>query len=91
MRPSLLAAVAIATFARPSHAKDAIDQEQADALNVRMFAKSPGDKAYACFVRRYDADQLARHPKQKVGTMKLLVSAELPEDKKILGYSFRLV
>jgi hypothetical protein len=42
-----------------------------------MFAKPPGDKAYACFVRRYDADHLARHPRQKVGTMKPLVGAEV--------------
>jgi membrane protein YdbS with pleckstrin-like domain len=35
MRLPLLAALAIATFAGSSHAKEAIDQEQADAF-VRM-------------------------------------------------------
>jgi hypothetical protein len=55
-----------------------------------MFAGAPGSKAYACFVRRYDADHLARHPKQKVAAMKLLVSAEYQEDDKALHYSFRL-
>ena len=40
-----------------------------------MFGKEPAAKAntYACFVRRYDADHLARHPYQKVTSMKLLV------------------
>ncbi|ANV99903.1 hypothetical protein LMTR13_06665 [Bradyrhizobium icense] len=47
-------------------------------------------KTYACFVRRYDANHLAQHPKQKVSTMKLLVTAEdAPEDKTV-NYSFRL-
>jgi hypothetical protein len=41
-------------------------------------------------VRHYDADHLARHPKQKVSAMQLLVTAEMaPEDNK-LGHSFRL-
>jgi len=41
-------------------------------------------------MRRYDASHLARHARQKVGTMKLLVAAErLPEDSA-LSYSFRL-
>jgi len=41
-------------------------------------------------VRRYDANHLARHPKQKVSAMKLLVTAEdAPEDKTV-NYSFRL-
>jgi hypothetical protein len=68
----------------PARAKrrDAIDQEQADAFNVRMFAKPPGDKAYARFVRRYDADHLARHPKRMVGTMKLLVRAKVPKARR---------
>lgn len=94
----LLAAVAIAASAGAGRAQNAIDpaiepaidQAQADAFDVRMFARPPGDKAYACFVRRYDADHLARHPKQRVGAMKLLVSAEIPEGEKTLGYSFQL-
>ena len=51
---------------------------------------TPGNKAYACFVRRYDAEHLARHPKQKVASMKLLVSAELDKEDKQLHNSFRL-
>ncbi len=53
-----------------------------------MFAGPPGKRAYACFVRSYDASHLAQHPKQKVGAMKVLVSVEIPE--KTINYSFRL-
>jgi hypothetical protein len=67
-----------------------VDKAQADAFNVRMFAGAPHGKAYACFRRRYDADHLARHPKQKVASMKLLVSAEYENEDKELHYSFRL-
>ena len=57
----------------------------------RMFAGSPSGAArYACFVRRYDAAHLARHPQQKVSRMKLLVSAEKVPEDEALNYSFRL-
>jgi hypothetical protein len=57
----------------------------------RLFGRDPGEgKGYACFVRKYDADHLARHPQQKVSAMKLLVSAQkVPEDQR-LSYSFRM-
>src|SRR4051812_48730138 len=70
--------------------EEGIDRTKADAFDVRMFTKPPGKKAYACFVRRYDADHLARHPKQKVNAMKLLVTAEFAPEEKITNYSFRL-
>ena len=74
--------------------EEAIDKAKAAAFDVRMFTKPPGMKAYACFVRRYDPDHLARHPLQKVSAMKLLVAAEVPQDEeikeKIINYSFRL-
>jgi hypothetical protein len=41
-------------------------------------------------VRAYDAEHLAKHPKQKVGAMKLLVQAEYAPEDKITNYSFRL-
>ncbi|MDB5574836.1 MAG: hypothetical protein JWR80_12 [Bradyrhizobium sp.] len=77
------------------HAEDeGIDKAGAAAFDVRMFTKPPGKKAYACFVRRYDPDHLARHPKQKVNAMKLLVTAEIPQDEenkdRTTNYSFRL-
>ena len=52
-----------------------------------MFAGPPGNKAYACFVRHYDPDHLARHPRQKVSAMKLLMTAEIPSDEKTYNYS----
>jgi hypothetical protein len=55
-----------------------------------MFAKPPGKKAYACFVRRYDPDHLAKHPQQKVSAMKLLMTAEIPPEEQTTNYSFRL-
>jgi hypothetical protein len=89
----IVAAIAIASITeiKVGRAQEGgIDKAKADAFDVRMFTKPPGNKAYACFVRRYDPDHLARHPKQKVSAMKLLVSAEIPEDEQTLNYSFRL-
>lgn len=57
----------------------------------RMFAGSvPDPKAYACFVRHYDAAHLAAHPLQKVGVMKLLISTEKDPDFPNFQYAFRL-
>ena len=57
----------------------------------RVFATTSFDKkAYACFVRRYDAAHLAAHPLQKVGAMKLLLTAEHIPDEPALQYSFRI-
>jgi hypothetical protein len=70
--------------------EEGIDKAKAEAFDVRMFAKAPGKKAYACFVRRYDPDHLARHPQQKVSAMKLLMTAEVPPEEQTINYSFRL-
>src|ERR1700754_2608490 len=91
----MLAVAAIMTAgtlgATTGHAEEeGIDKAQANALDVRMFAGPLGKKAYACFVRRYDPDHLARHPLQKVSAMKLLVSAEIPPEDATYTYSFRL-
>jgi hypothetical protein len=89
----IVAAIAVASITEIKVGRaqeDGIDKAKADAFDVRMFTKPPGNKAYACFVRHYDPDHLARHPKQKVSAMKLLVSAEIPEDEQTLNYSFRL-
>ena len=91
---SMIALTAAAMLALPAtvgHAQeDGIDKAKADAFDVRMFVAAPGKKAYVCFVRRYDPDHLARHPKQKVSAMKLLVTAEIPSDENTTNYSFRL-
>jgi hypothetical protein len=55
-----------------------------------LAVKAVEQKSYACFARTYDASHLAKHRRQKVGEMKLMVAAErLPEDSG-LSYSFRL-
>jgi hypothetical protein len=48
------------------------------------------NKTYACFVRQYDRDHLARHPLQKVSAMKLLVTAETVPETEGPSVSFRL-
>ena len=86
---AFLTFAAVASLDGTVHAQD-VDSARAGAFTTRMFAGDPGKKAYACFIRRYDADHLARHPKQKVAAMKLLVSAEFEEEDKTLHHSFRL-
>jgi hypothetical protein len=95
MKFFLVAAVFLAAFAGAAHAEEADDIREAskaevETFNARMYVGAPGNKAYACFVRRYDAEHLARHPKQKVASMKLLISAELDTEDKQLHNSFRL-
>jgi hypothetical protein len=82
---------AIVAMPRPAAAQD-LTAADADFAN-RIFAGAvPKPKAYACFVRTYDAEHLAQHPLQKVSVMKLLISAEKtdPKEDKVLEYSFRL-
>ena len=95
MKLSLVTAVFLAAFGGAAHAEDADDIREASkaevqTFNARMYAGAPGNKAYACFVRRYDAEHLARHPKQKVASMKLLISAEMDTEDKQIHNSFRL-
>jgi hypothetical protein len=73
-----------------AYAQDTIDQNKADRCHKDVFTRPPDDKAYACFMRRYDAEHLACHPKQKVAAIELLVSAKIPEGEKRLAYSFHL-
>ena len=69
----------------------ALAGDDTDDFARRLLAvKAVEQKSYACFMRTYDASHLAKHPRQKVGEMKLMVAAErLPEDSG-LSYSFRL-
>jgi hypothetical protein len=77
--------------ARADDGDKPIDPAQRSAFDKRMFGSMLGaPKAYACFVRRYDADHLARHPLQKVSAMKLLVTSEKEPENAEDGYSFRL-
>jgi hypothetical protein len=88
----IVAVAAAVAGANACHAQEAADKAKAATFDARMFAgpagHSPGQKSYACFVRRYDASQLSQHPKQKVSAMKLLVTAEYAPEDKITNYSF---
>jgi hypothetical protein len=88
--PLVLAALIGAARAEEADDIREANKTEAETFNARMYAGAPGNKAYACFVRRYDADHLARHPKQKVASMKLLISADVDEEDKQLHNSFRL-
>ncbi|MDN4999708.1 hypothetical protein ACFQZO_02255 [Bradyrhizobium sp. GCM10027634] len=92
MKLALVLPLALLAFVGAARAEDADDPREAsktevETFNARMYA---GKTAYACFVRRYDAEHLARHPKQKVASMELLVSAETDGEDKQLHSSFRL-
>src|ERR1700720_1370873 len=90
MRVTVLVAGVMAATAFAG--KAAVAEDSPDiAFAKRMFAGSaPQPKGYACFVRRYDAAHMAQHPLQKVTVMKLLITAEMVPDDKVLEYSFRL-
>jgi hypothetical protein len=66
-----------------------INKDKAAAFDKRVFGGPVGDKASACFVRRYDAAHLRQHPKQKVSLMKLLVSAENRPDEQT-SYAYKV-
>jgi hypothetical protein len=80
-----------APAARADDGDKPIDPAQKSAFDKRVFGSATGAaKAYACFVRHYDSDHLARHPLQKVSAMKLLVTAEKEPENAGYAYSFRL-
>jgi hypothetical protein len=89
-RLALLLFLAAMAFGSAGYAQDGVDPAKAAAFDKRMFSGPVDKTAYACFVRQYDPDHLARHPKQKVSVMKLLVTAETPPEDKTTDYSFRL-
>jgi hypothetical protein len=83
---AFLSLLASAAVAQP-------DQEAAKVADFaqRMFAtKSFESKTTACFVRTYDAAHLARHPKQTVSAMRMLISVEKLEGDTSLSYAFKL-
>lgn len=95
-RAALLLALAVATLlpqAASAQSEDA-DAAKKAAFDKRIFGTATGDKASACFARRYDAAHLAQHPKQKVSAMKLLLTAEKTPDEPTvhmyrIGVQFR--
>jgi hypothetical protein len=87
----LAASIATASSAQAAgRDEEGIDKSAADAFDGRMFGAAATRKSFACFVRKYDSDHLAQHPKQKVANMKLLMTAEIPSDASTFNYSFRL-
>jgi hypothetical protein len=91
-RVVMLVAVALvligATGASADPDKDSAKKEE---FIKRLFTRAiDTGKTYACFVRLYDGDHLARHPLQKVNAMKLLLTAEAVPEAEGPTYSFRL-
>ena len=82
--PALFLALTMAVLLPPAASAQDTKQDTNDksekareaAFDKRVFGGPIGNKAVACFVRRYDASHLAQHPQQKVSSMKLLVTAE---------------
>ena len=87
----ILLALAVAVLVSgTAAAQEEIDKAKAAAFDKRLFVGPLAPTiTYACFVRAYDSEHLAKHPKQKVSGMKLLVTVEHPPDDKV-NYSFRL-
>ena len=87
----ILIAACLSLLASATVAQADRDAARIDDFAKRMFAtKSFDQKTYACFVRTYDAAHLARHPKQTVSAMKMLISAEKLEGDTSVRYSYRL-
>ena len=87
---AVLAVSATLSTGHPAAAGE--ESDKIDVFAARLFA-GPVDKqkkTYGCFVRRYDAAHLARHPLQKVSMMKLLVTAEMLPEAELLNFSFRV-
>jgi len=92
-RPALLLALTMAILlpqAAPAQdTNDRAEKAKEAAFDKRVFGGAIGNKASACFVRRYDAGHLAQHPKQKVSSMKLLLTAE-NHPKEPTSYAYRV-
>ena len=86
MRAFLLIAGCLLAGVPLAHADDVND-----AFAQRLFSGVPAKpKAYACFVRVYDTDHLAKHPYQTVNAMKLLMTSEVDSETSQPNLSFRL-
>ena len=87
----LIAALSTGGFAARAQDEEKVDPKQDAEYARQIFAGNVGaPKAYACFVRRYDAEHMAQHPRQKVSVMKLLITAEKVPEDVALNHSFRL-
>jgi hypothetical protein len=87
----ILIAAALSLLATAAFGQTARETAKINDFGRRMFAtKSFTDKHVACFVRTYDAAHLARHPKQSVTAMKMLIVGERLEGETSLSYSYKL-
>jgi len=87
----VLIAAALSLFATAAFGQSAGETAKINDFGRRMFAtKSFAQKRVACFVRTYDAAYLARHPKQSVTAMKMLIAGERLEGETSLSYSYKL-
>ncbi|SFM17758.1 hypothetical protein SAMN03159423_5809 [Bradyrhizobium sp. NFR13] len=86
----LVSAIAGGT-ARAEDEPTKVSAAQIEAFDTTLIGRSVSKaKTYACFIRKYDAEHLAAHPKQKVSAMKLLVTVEAPSSELTYSHSFRL-
>ena len=60
----IVTAFASVAGANVCHAQEGVDKAKATAFDARMFGSPLSQNTDACFVRRYDANHLAQHPKQ---------------------------
>ena len=58
-----------------------------DAIVKPIFGDNKAGKSYACFVRRYGAAHLRRHPQQNMMEVSLLLTAESVPEDEYLNYS----
>ena len=70
--------------------QEGIDKSAADAFDSRMFGTTPINKILRLLRPQIRQRPSGQHPKQKVSTMKLLMTAEIPSDASTFNYSFRL-
>lgn len=62
-----------------------------DAFVLQFFGKDPFvQKTAVCLMRVYDANHMAKHPKQKVAAMLLLVTGEPDGETKTATYSYKM-
>jgi hypothetical protein len=63
----------------------------AASADTQIFGKDPGkDRAFACFVRHYDAAHLKGHPQQNVTDMLVLVDSSYDEESQSRSYALTL-
>lgn len=93
--PALAAALLVSAIAgstaRAEDEPKKLSATQVEAFDASLVGSTAGKaKTFACFIRRYDADHLAAHPKQQVSAMKLLVVVDAPSTEQTYNHNFKL-